>query len=146
MTNPKRPTGPAQPSPPYGVPHVPLSPYTTSDGYLPDHIADAIEDVRRYGRELEHNGDPPASEFSIGQGRVVPWVQRRARMQRRNPQPSDGFATPYKGTSPPTGRGPVRMEPRQWHGGGAAGQRLARWCGCWREVPCGERGLGSMTS
>jgi hypothetical protein len=105
MTTPQPPaTGgqpsPAQPSPAYRAPHVPPT-TDNGTGWLPGHITEAIEDARRYGGELERND---ASEFSIGKGRVVPWVARRARAQNRYPEPDDGYGTPYRGTSPPTGR------------------------------------------
>ena len=83
---------PCQPAPTY---------LATLDGYM----ADAIEDVRRHASELESND---ASEFSIGRGRVVPWVARQARQERRYPQVDDGYNTPYRGTSPPCA-GPVTL-------------------------------------
>lgn len=85
------------------VPFVPpwvRQPPSTAD--LPDLLAQGINDARRYSHELERNGEPPASEFSIGAGQVAPWVRRRAYAMRRYPQPSDGYSTPYRGTSPPT--------------------------------------------
>lgn len=42
-----------------------------------------------------------ATEFSHGPGRVVPWVESRARAQHRNPEPSDGYGTPYFAKTPP---------------------------------------------
>jgi hypothetical protein len=118
MSRPTRPQPPATggqpsaaaPSPPYRAPHVPPT-TDNGTGWLPSHIIDGIEDARRYGGELERNG---ASEFSIGKGRVVPWVARRARAQDRYPEPSDGYGTAYRGTSPPCReqRTPVAHERR----------------------------------
>jgi len=82
---------------------VPFSPpwvrSPASGGDLPGWLSDAANDARRYSGELARNG---ASEFSIGAGQVAPWVARRARAQRRYPQPPDGYSTPYRGTTPPT--------------------------------------------
>ncbi|HTX96337.1 MAG TPA: hypothetical protein VME67_16625 [Mycobacterium sp.] len=86
------------------------------DANLPGFLVDGINDARRYSGQLERNGEPGASEFSIGAGQVAPWIRRRARAQRRYPQPSDGYSTPYRGTSPPTDpdtnmrRGELRRE------------------------------------
>ncbi|HYY00869.1 MAG TPA: hypothetical protein VE908_15195 [Mycobacterium sp.] len=68
---------------------------------LPGWLSDAIGDARRYSGELDRNGEPSASEFSIGSGQVAPWVARGAHAQRRTPQPGDGYGTPYRGTTPP---------------------------------------------
>jgi hypothetical protein len=112
----------AQPSPLYRAPYVPPT-TNNGTGWLPDHIIDAIDDARRYGGELIRN---EASEFSIGKSRVAPWVARWARAQNRTPEPSDGYGTPYKGTSPPTGRGVGHIAARHRRGSLALGAVLRR--------------------
>jgi hypothetical protein len=111
---------PAQPSPAYRAPHVPPT-TDNGTGWLPAHIIEGIEDARRYGSELIRN---EASEFSIGKGRVVPWVARRARAQDRYPEPSEGYGTPYRGTSPPYERGGVAVA--REHRGSMALHRFLR--------------------
>lgn len=57
-----------------------------------------------------------ASEFSHGPGRVVPWVESRARAQHRMPEPSDGYGTPYFAKTPP--QETPRPDPRVTVGSG----------------------------
>jgi hypothetical protein len=100
---------------------------------LPGWLADARHDARYRAPELERN---EASEFSFGEGRVTPWVERQARAQRRVPQPSDGYSTPYRGTTPPSepdtrmSSGEVRRQiaaqKRASHGSRVLGQALRR--------------------
>jgi hypothetical protein len=51
---------------------------------------------------------------------------RWARAQNRTPEPSDGYGTPYKGTSPPTGRGVGHIAGRHRRGSLALGAVLRR--------------------
>ena len=96
----------------------PAAPPPTYLATLDGFVMDAVEDVRRHHTELEANGDPPASEFSNGAGRVVPWVARQAALEvfPRYPQPSDGYGTPYRGTTPPWWTGPPLHPPCNPHG------------------------------
>jgi hypothetical protein len=113
---------PAAPSPAFGVPRVPPTTENGS-GWLPAHIADAREDVRRHGSELERNG---ASEMSIGKGMVTPWVARQARQERRYPQVDDGYGTPYRGTTPPCG-GPATRVNHNHRGSRELGKALRKY-------------------
>ncbi|WP_368681667.1 hypothetical protein [Mycobacterium intracellulare] len=55
-------------------------------GDAADWFAKHVFDTGHVQRQRE------ATEFSHGPGRVVPWVEQRARAQHRNPEPSDGHA------------------------------------------------------
>jgi len=90
---------------PYPIPAVTEAPYSPWCEPLPPSpvdpppwLADAVFDAQRRSGELERN---EASEFSFGKGRVVPWVARQARQERRYPQTTDGYSTPYHGKTPP---------------------------------------------
>lgn len=98
-------------APNYWPPQPPPTYLATLDSFL----TEAIQDVRRHASEIESNG---ASEMSIGKGMVVPWVARRAALERlpRYPQVDDGYGTPYHGTSPPWWTGPPPHPPCNPHG------------------------------